>query len=77
MELIDVAARLIIPPAELPIGIITAVIGAPCLPVDPVTGNAGRGPCPFDPDARRRLSRRARDDSERHQRRRSQPSAST
>lgn len=29
MELIDVAARLIIPPAELPIGIITAVIGAP------------------------------------------------
>lgn len=29
MEAIDIAARVIIPPAELPIGIITAVIGAP------------------------------------------------
>ena len=29
MELIDVVARMIIPPAELPIGIITALIGAP------------------------------------------------
>jgi iron complex transport system permease protein len=29
MEVIDVVARVIIPPAELPIGIITAVIGAP------------------------------------------------
>ena len=29
MEVIDVVARLIIPPAELPIGIITAVVGAP------------------------------------------------
>jgi heme transport system permease protein len=29
MELIDIVARLIIPPAELPIGIITAIIGAP------------------------------------------------
>ena len=29
MEIIDVVARLIIPPAELPIGIITAVVGAP------------------------------------------------
>jgi heme transport system permease protein len=29
MEVIDIVARLIIPPAELPIGIITAVIGAP------------------------------------------------
>jgi iron complex transport system permease protein len=29
MEIIDVIARVIIPPAELPIGIITAVIGAP------------------------------------------------
>jgi iron complex transport system permease protein len=29
MELIDVVARVIIPPAELPIGIITAVVGAP------------------------------------------------
>jgi iron complex transport system permease protein len=29
MEVIDIAARVIIPPAELPIGIITAVIGAP------------------------------------------------
>ena len=29
MEVIDVIARLIIPPAELPIGIITAVVGAP------------------------------------------------
>ena len=29
MVVVDVAARLIIPPAELPVGIITAVIGAP------------------------------------------------
>jgi len=29
MELVDIVARIIIPPAELPIGIITAVIGAP------------------------------------------------
>jgi iron complex transport system permease protein len=29
MELVDIVARLIIPPAELPIGIITAVTGAP------------------------------------------------
>ncbi len=29
MEVIDVTARVIIPPAELPIGIITAVVGAP------------------------------------------------
>jgi iron complex transport system permease protein len=29
MEVIDVVARMIIPPAELPIGIITAVVGAP------------------------------------------------
>lgn len=29
MEVIDVVARLLIPPAELPVGIITAVIGAP------------------------------------------------
>ena len=29
MEIIDLVARLIIPPAELPIGIITAVVGAP------------------------------------------------
>ena len=29
MEVVDIVARLIIPPAELPIGIITAVIGAP------------------------------------------------
>lgn len=29
MELIDITARVLIPPAELPIGIITAVIGAP------------------------------------------------
>ncbi len=29
MECIDIVARLIIPPAELPIGIITAVVGAP------------------------------------------------
>ncbi|MGH7506797.1 MAG: FecCD family ABC transporter permease [Longimicrobiales bacterium] len=29
MEAIDITARLIIPPAELPIGIITAVVGAP------------------------------------------------
>lgn len=29
MELVDIVARVIIPPAELPIGIITAVIGAP------------------------------------------------
>jgi iron complex transport system permease protein len=29
MEVIDVVARIIIPPAELPIGIITAVVGAP------------------------------------------------
>jgi heme transport system permease protein len=29
MEAIDVIARIIIPPAELPIGIITAVVGAP------------------------------------------------
>jgi iron complex transport system permease protein len=29
MEVIDVIARLLIPPAELPVGIITAVIGAP------------------------------------------------
>jgi iron complex transport system permease protein len=29
MEVIDITARIIIPPAELPIGIITAVVGAP------------------------------------------------
>jgi iron complex transport system permease protein len=29
MEVIDIIARLIIMPAELPIGIITAIIGAP------------------------------------------------
>lgn len=29
MEAIDISARVIIPPAELPIGIITAVVGAP------------------------------------------------
>src|SRR6185437_11297639 len=29
MEVIDIVARVIIPPAELPIGIITAVVGAP------------------------------------------------
>jgi iron complex transport system permease protein len=29
MEVVDIIARLLIPPAELPIGIITAVIGAP------------------------------------------------
>jgi iron complex transport system permease protein len=29
MEVIDIIARIIIPPAELPIGIITAIIGAP------------------------------------------------
>jgi iron complex transport system permease protein len=29
MEVVDVIARLVIPPAELPIGIITAVVGAP------------------------------------------------
>lgn len=29
MELIDIVSRVIIPPAELPIGIITAIVGAP------------------------------------------------
>jgi iron complex transport system permease protein len=29
MEVVDIVARLVIPPAELPIGIITAVVGAP------------------------------------------------
>ena len=29
MVVVDIAAREVIPPAELPIGIITAVIGAP------------------------------------------------
>ncbi|HET7583835.1 MAG TPA: iron ABC transporter permease [Gemmatimonadaceae bacterium] len=29
MELVDIIARVLIPPAELPIGIITAVVGAP------------------------------------------------
>jgi iron complex transport system permease protein len=29
MVLVDLVARIVIPPAELPIGIITAVIGAP------------------------------------------------
>jgi iron complex transport system permease protein len=29
MEVIDIVARFVISPAELPIGIITAVIGAP------------------------------------------------
>jgi iron complex transport system permease protein len=29
MEVVDVIARIVIPPAELPIGIITAIIGAP------------------------------------------------
>lgn len=29
MEVIDVVARVIVPPAELPIGIITAIVGAP------------------------------------------------
>ncbi len=29
MEIVDIVARIIIPPAELPIGIITAIVGAP------------------------------------------------
>jgi iron complex transport system permease protein len=29
MEFVDVVARLVIPPAELPVGIITAIVGAP------------------------------------------------
>jgi iron complex transport system permease protein len=29
MEVIDIVARVVIPPAELPVGIITAVVGAP------------------------------------------------
>lgn len=29
MEVVDIIARIIIPPAELPIGIITAEVGAP------------------------------------------------
>jgi iron complex transport system permease protein len=29
MEVIDVVARVVIPPAELPVGIITAIVGAP------------------------------------------------
>jgi iron complex transport system permease protein len=29
MEVVDVVARIIIPPAELPVGIITAIVGAP------------------------------------------------
>jgi iron complex transport system permease protein len=29
MELIDITARIIVPPAELPVGIITAIVGAP------------------------------------------------
>ena len=29
MEVVDVVAREVIPPAELPVGIITAVVGAP------------------------------------------------
>ncbi len=29
MEMIDIVARVVIPPAELPVGIITAVVGAP------------------------------------------------
>ena len=29
MEIVDIIARIIIPPAELPIGIITAIVGAP------------------------------------------------
>jgi iron complex transport system permease protein len=29
MEIVDVIARVIVAPAELPIGIITAVVGAP------------------------------------------------
>ena len=29
MEVVDIVARLVIPPAELPVGIITAVVGAP------------------------------------------------
>jgi iron complex transport system permease protein len=29
MEVVDVVARMVIPPAELPVGIITAVVGAP------------------------------------------------
>ena len=29
MEIVDITARIIIPPAELPIGIITAIVGAP------------------------------------------------
>ena len=28
-EVVDLAARLVIPPAELPVGILTAVVGAP------------------------------------------------
>jgi iron complex transport system permease protein len=29
MEVVDIVARLVIPPAELPVGIITAIVGAP------------------------------------------------
>lgn len=29
MEIVDVVARIVIPPAELPVGIITAIVGAP------------------------------------------------
>jgi iron complex transport system permease protein len=29
MEIVDVVARVVVAPAELPIGIITAVVGAP------------------------------------------------
>jgi iron complex transport system permease protein len=29
MEVVDIVARLVIPPAELPIGIITSILGAP------------------------------------------------
>ena len=42
MEVIDVVARLVISPAELPIGIITAVVGAPVFLWHPAPAAAPR-----------------------------------
>ena len=39
----DMIARTIVPPAELPIGIITAFVGAPVLPLDPAARALAHG----------------------------------
>ena len=71
MEVIDIVARLVISPAELPIGIITAVVGAPVFLWILLRGS-GRGSEPrsmVEAVAGRALSRRRRAHPRRRERR--------